>query len=80
MLRLRRASPKQRFAESFPVTPQEPVEPSDPKAEPTRAEIEVTPEGPAEQLRRTRRYFRLTHRRPANRYASGLDSRLEDFA
>lgn len=64
----------------FPVTAKDDVQPSDPALEPSRAEVNAHPEGLIARIERTRRYFRLSRRAPASKYAKGLDSKLDDFA
>lgn len=64
----------------FPITPQEPVKPSDPKDEPTREYVNAHPENLTMRVLRARRYFRLTRAAPAKRFAIGLDSTPDDFA
>lgn len=64
----------------FPVTPQEPVRPSDPKDEPTREYVNAHPEDLTMRVLRARRYFRLMRAAPKTRFAIGLDSLPEDFA
>lgn len=64
----------------FPVTAKDEVQPGDPKAERSRAEISKNPEGLIDRMLRTRRYFRLTHMNRKLTYARGLDSKPDDFA
>lgn len=64
----------------FPVTATDEVLPTHPKDEPTREEVNAHPEGLIARMERTRRYFRLTHRRPSHRYAQGLDSKPHEMA
>ena len=67
---------KYRFPASDPTEPK----PSDPKAEPTREQLLKRPEAAAEQMQRTRRYFRLTRHKQPKHYARGLWSDPNDFA
>lgn len=64
----------------FPVTARDDLQPSDPKAEPTRDEVNRHPESEPQMMERTRRYFRLVRRSQKRQYARGLDSKPEDFA
>lgn len=64
----------------FPITARDDVQPLDPKSELNRAEINARDPTVAEFMERTRRYFRLTHRRRDVHYARGLDSKPDDFA
>ena len=60
-------------AVGFPVTPQPPVEPSDPADEKPRSYWDEHPENLAQRIERTRRYFRLCHRKRRAKFADGLE-------
>lgn len=64
----------------FPLTATDEVEPTHPKDEPTREEVNRTAVTPEAFMQRTRRYFRFTRKAPKLCYARGLDSKPEDFA
>jgi hypothetical protein len=84
--RIRAYDRPQRFRDRFPVVDQQPVHPTDPKEERSRADIDAHPEGPVEQLERTRRYVRLANRQARSRVALGSEdvfdtsTRREDLA
>jgi len=61
----------------FPVTALDKIEPTDPKAEPTRAEVNARPETPVQQLARTRRFFRLQRKANRQSFAGGLEYHFE---
>jgi len=61
----------------FPVTSQAPVEPTDPKDEPTREWVNTHPENLVQRIERTRRYFRLMNRPRRERIAEGLEYHFE---
>ena len=66
-----------RRAAGFPVTPQEPVAPSDPADEKPREYWNEHPENLTQRIERTRRYFRLCNAPKRGRQAEGLEFHLE---
>lgn len=65
---------------TFPLNPPDEVRPSDPRMEPTRAEVNANPEDLTMRMLRTRRYFRLTRRSVELKYARGMETEQKDMA